>query len=395
MKIPVKVIVTSLYAYDYFNHSDSPRLGGAELQLFNLAVELAKDLGFDVGFVVGNFGGARFETVRGVKLYKFFGVRSLLSFGTMAREAVKLWNCLKSLSGDVYILRSMDIETMLVSLFSILRKKKYIYMIAHDDMVLPGKPTWIANGLLGSLRWQFLKKIITKANIIVVQHNNQKENLKKYSGRDSIVRPAAHFIDSPLLVAQSAVPAVKKSFVLWVGRCEPWKRPELFIDLARNMPTEKFVMVCPQTNDGAYYNKIQALALSVSNLRFIKQVQFKESDNLFAAAKIFVNTSLSEGFPNTFIQAAKSQTPILSLKVNPDGMLERFDIGMCAGNNVDALVALLNKWLNDGVKLAHIGQNGLQYAKDHHDISRIIKGDKKMILSVIDGTQIFPQNLYE
>jgi hypothetical protein len=60
----------------------------------------------------------------------------------------------------------------------------------------------------------------------------------------------------------------------------------------------------------------------------------------FDEATVFVNTSDYEGFPNTFVQAATGGCGILSLRVNPDGFLDRFGCGASAGGDWERFCAL-------------------------------------------------------
>src|SRR5207249_1389866 len=101
--------------------------------------------------------------------------------------------------------------------------------------------------------------------------------------------------------------------------------------LAARMPEETFVMVGPPSPIAPdNLLRLQKLAAAVPNLCLSAGVPFERTEALFAEAKLFVNTSRDEGFANTFLQAAACGTPIVSWAVNPEGILDRYQMGYCA-----------------------------------------------------------------
>jgi glycosyltransferase involved in cell wall biosynthesis len=109
---------------------------------------------------------------------------------------------------------------------------------------------------------------------------------------------------------------------LWVSRCQPVKRPHLFLDLVEAIPGKSFKMVCPR-EDVNLWESVAKRAATLSNLCFIEKVPYHEIQSHYDAARVFVNTSEWEGWPNSFIQAGLGRTALLSLAVNPDGIFEK------------------------------------------------------------------------
>jgi glycosyltransferase involved in cell wall biosynthesis len=110
--------------------------------------------------------------------------------------------------------------------------------------------------------------------------------------------------------------------VLWVGTIRPdVKRPDRFLALARRLPHRKFIMVGELRGDEGFRRRFLADA-ALPNLEVAGFQPPAALPDWFARARTLVNTSDVEGFPNTFLEAAASQVPIVSLHVDPNGMLE-------------------------------------------------------------------------
>jgi glycosyltransferase involved in cell wall biosynthesis len=170
-----------------------------------------------------------------------------------------------------------------------------------------------------------------------------------------------------------------KNFILWVARLDNWKQPEIFIELSTYFPNEKFIMISPQASDIKYTKRIRGLASECRNIEFISQVPFHEINEYFAKAKIFINTSKNEGFPNTFIQSAMNATPIISLNVNPDNFLEKYGCGFCSNGSFDDMLDKMKEILNNNSEWNKLSENAYNYAKENHDVSKITNDLLKVI----------------
>jgi glycosyltransferase involved in cell wall biosynthesis len=159
---------------------------------------------------------------------------------------------------------------------------------------------------------------------------------------------------------------VKAVDFLWVSRCQPVKRPHLFLDLVEALPERSFEMICPR-EDAGLWEGVAARAAEFRNLRFIEKVPYHEIQSYYDAARVFVNTSEWEGWPNSFIQAGLGRTALLSLDVNPDGIFERFGLGCFAAGDFERLKADARRMIGDLASLEIMQAGCARFVAEMHD----------------------------
>ncbi len=234
------------------------------------------------------------------------------------------------------------------------------------------KPDWVF--LLGWTTWLFLLHLMkplagyrlgficgldTEVNGGFRKENPLRGALFEYAMRRCDVRFAMtsdqyeHFSRSGMtcgfyrnLILPRATPRTARKTIdlLWVSRCQPIKRPHLFLDLAERLPQAKCHMVCPR-EDVSLWESVANRAREIPNLTFVERVPYHEIQGVYDAARIFVNTSEWEGWPNSFIQSGLGAAALLSLDVNPDHLFETYGLGSFAAGSFEHLVTAANGML--------------------------------------------------
>lgn len=360
---PIRVCFIAPKAYPLFNPAVKGVLGGAEVDLYFLATELAKDKNFVVTFITADYGQEETETIEGVSIIKSLDFKKNVLAG-----ALQVWRAMRQADTDIYILKTVSPGVPLAAMFCRLHRKILAYRTASTeecDGTYAGRHFFLGRAFNWSLR---------QAGIIFTQNAVDKESLQRTIGLSAVVIPNGHILPT--------LQQYQRETILWVGRSDKIKRPGLFIDLAGKMPDEKFVMICPRATGDEKYEELLARAGYVKNLQFIKYVPFREIDSCFQRAKVFVNTSESEGFPNTFIEACNYAVPILSLKVNPDGFLDKYNCGHCCEDRFAKLIDSLKFMLAEN-RFVGPGKNARRYAEQNHDIRKIAGEYKKLFIGLL------------
>ncbi|HOF33382.1 MAG TPA: glycosyltransferase family 4 protein [Spirochaetota bacterium] len=343
-----------------FNNKKST-FGGATVQLYNYALEMAKY--HDVYCLVGETEISDNE--------RFNSLNILFTFSKndgYLKRIVKFHKTLRSIGPDVVIQRGLTRISTFLALYCIIFKISYVFMFAHDRE---------ARGRFQrSNRFnQLYPLLLCWARYLVVQNDFQQGSIPGIFKKKTFKIPSGYEIEKDF--------SFEKKGVLWVSRLEPWKRPELCIELAMKNPDIPFTMIAPiDPNDAEYGESIHKMAKNIRNIRIIDFVCFTDIDKYFRSARVFLNTSEEEGFPNTFIQACKNRTPIVSLNVNPDGFISRFSAGIFCDGNFDKMNdALVDICRNDSL-FEKYSNMAYDYVLRHHSIKTNAARLSNLIMSV-------------
>jgi len=169
-------------------------------------------------------------------------------------------------------------------------------------------------------------------------------------------------------------PALGGSYVLWAGRGAPIKRPWIMVETARVLPDIEFVMLMPEGEtvvDRLFWRCIAQEAAHVPNLKLLRGVSHFEIASYYRNASVFVNTSAIEGLPSAFLQSAAQGTPIVSLDVDPDGILESAGMGHCSAGDLDGFRSAIAGYAANPSRVREQGSAAFEYVKRHHSAETV------------------------
>jgi glycosyltransferase involved in cell wall biosynthesis len=181
--------------------------------------------------------------------------------------------------------------------------------------------------------------------------------LRAKAARKYRLRTVPGFLPTPVAVPEP-VPKAERPTVCYLARWDRRKRPELFLRLAAQFPGVRFVAM-GSSRDRRFETRLRAKYASLPNLEmpgYVDQFESPTVANVLSQSWILVNTSIREGLPNAFLEAAAHGCAILS-SVDPDGFASRFGVRVQNDNFDDGLDALLRdgRWRQCGERArAHV-----------------------------------------
>jgi glycosyltransferase involved in cell wall biosynthesis len=217
---------------------------------------------------------------------------------------------------------------------------------------------WLTEFRYPSLnRWQVLANQLFEDNPLVQRSVRQADRvycaaefLRAKATRKYRLPAMPELLPTPVRVPDHVAKAEQPT-VCYLARWDRRKRPELFLDLAASFPEVRFVAF-GTSRDREYERQLRSRYANLHNLELPGHVDQFESDRVHQALSeswILVNTSVREGLPNAFLEAAAHGCAILSA-ADPDGFASRFGVRVEGDDFAGGLRTLLegDRWRSRG-----------------------------------------------
>lgn len=353
---PLRICIIGLDDYGMLTGETTTAYVGGETVQHVLLARAWRDLGADVSIIVLDHGQGRVTNVDGIRAIAAYersaglpGVRFFFP------RMTGLLAAMREADADVYYQSLASANTGITAWFCRRHGRRFVFRISSDAYCIPGEQL---------IRFWRDRKIyeygLKRADVIAAQTTYQQQLLKQHYGLDSQV--VNMVVELPQTTA-----APKDIDVLWVSNLRPVKRPELVIDLARRLPNVRFVVV----GGGRDVNTrpMREAASQLANLEYAGPIAYSRVGEYFDRARIFLNTSSLEGFPNTFLQAWVRSLPVVSF-FDPDRLIERHGLGRKC-TDLDEMVRSLTELLGREDERSAIGQRARAFALNEYSARNV------------------------
>lgn len=366
-----RVCFVAPFALPVLEDLDVRSVGGAELQQVLIARQL-RLYGWSVSFVVADYGIEPRVLADGIDVIPAFRVDSRGGLlGTPVRSAALGW-AMRTAGADVYVTRAGMVFVLPIALASRVLRKPFVYLGAHDRNFDPDLQRGAPWAVRAAFRWG-----IRTASAVVPQSQHQRELLLRHFGVAGEVIPSGYFIPE-------YDRARAGDYILWIGSTSAWKRPALFLELARRVPEIPCVMIVAPANRPNLLRSLEREAGSLGNLDFRGFVPLSQVDGLIRDARLLVSTSSAEGFPSVFVQAWAQGVPVVSMGVDPDEVICRERVGVHV-RELDALVAAVHRIWSDEELAIELGSNARRHAAARHDIRVVGRSYHELLQRVLQA----------
>lgn len=348
----MRLLILSPDAYSVFHTETSYIFGGIEVETGHHATGLAR-MGAEV-FVATRDQGRKTHRFGEITLCpiphmkgsgywekrkKIWGRLKHRLFGER-NDYDSLEDLFQKVNPDIAYAMGMSPEVLRLAKYCKEKGIGFIFRIAHDGELNDGTGAGIAN-FNTRLTTEETRTIFSIADIVLSQTPFQQQALLTRFGKES------RLAFPPIELNDVAGVPEKKYDVLWIGRSHSFKRPERFAAVATAMPDKQFCMVFNKVNKAGPDDWEKIKGILPANVRVIESVPADRIEELFKTSRVFLSTSLQEGFPNTFLQAAKNRIPVVSMGSDPNEMLSVHGAGILAGDDDQRTTAAILRLLEN------------------------------------------------
>ncbi|MEO7743014.1 MAG: glycosyltransferase family 4 protein [Usitatibacter sp.] len=350
---------------------DIPVVGGAEVQQSLVAPALAAR-GFRVSMITLDYGQPDRTEMKGVvihKLYKPDAGIPVVRF--LYPRLTTLWRVLGEVDADIYYQRSAAALTGFLAAFCRRHRKRAIYSGASDVDFLPTHPD--IRYARDRCIFQYGLRTVDR---IFAQNATQQAWARANFDRGAVLVPNCY-------EAPAGAAADRNGYVLWVATVREQKRPELFVEMARRLPRQRFVIVGgtdPDRIGQEYAGRFREGLKTLPNVEYRGFMPFAQADRVFDGARVLVNTSSYEGFPNTFLQAWARGVPTVAFvdTGSRDQQGPVYDIAA----DIDAATRSVERLMGDDAAWEKASARVRAHFARHHSLASIVDVYERELLAL-------------
>ncbi len=372
--IQLNICIVSHNAYGIMKGGNNGHAGGVERQTSLMAQWLAAK-GHRVTMIVWGSENSEEEMIKGVRVIKICkkeqGVPGIRFFYPRWTSLIQAMN---KANADLYYHNVAEYVTGQIALWCKKNKRRFIYSVASDADCELKSPE------LKKIRDRILFKYgLRNAERIIVQTRKQQQMLFSNYNLESVMLP----MPCPFPIENKSEnihhKMGKTPRIIWIGRIDKVKRLELLLDVAEELPEIIFDIVGkPTDSDNYYFQNLKTRAAKLPNVTLHGMIAINKIPDYYKQSSILCNTSLYEGFPNTFLEAWSFGLPVVST-YDPDNLITEKRLGIYAQDRSE-IVSGIKTLLSKKTLWQQMSENAIQYYKKNHLLDTAMRRFEKVFI---------------
>jgi len=344
----MRVCIVSLKIVPFFRGDTNRIFGGSEAQdaFVARALQMA---GNDVHMVVSDLpSGATFPFPVENAFMSESGIRGLRFF---TPRWTGIMDALARTDADIYYQRNAGMITGLTAMFCKRNNKVFVY---GAGSIVDFDPRRVAiKGLRDRMIFQYG---LRHSHGLIVQNEEQAAAARSaFEKPIRIISNGVHPVET--------IPGDEPNRVVWVGALWAVKRPDILIDIARQVPERQFMLVGGNmTGHESLATTVNAEAAKLANVEMTGRLPNPEVQKVLKRALVLVNTSDVEGFPNAYLEAWSQGVPVITF-TDVDGIIVENDVGIVC-TTVDEMTKAVRCLSEDTRARNRMGENGRKLVAD-------------------------------
>ena len=273
----------------------------------------------------------------------------------------KLYLAVKNYNPDYIIQSSATSDTGILMLISKILGVPFIHRIASDVHVDERLSTLISKKEISLYRLG-----VRYADFIFAQNSYQYDRLKVKYPKKSIF-----IVHNPYEVKTEKRNILKRNeriHIAWIGNFRKIKNLPALINIAKKLPNINFKIAGAEAIADSETSHAIEILRGFINVEFVGYLKRNELKLLLSQSIALLNTSYTEGFSNTFLEAWALGVPVITTKnVNPDGIVNKNYLGRVAEDyeQLPDLIKILSEC--DENEYNKLALNCYVYVKENHD----------------------------
>ena len=328
---------------------------------------------FDTILGVLKFFGINYKKYKNYPTLKFLkylsGLGQIIGISIWFIKSLFEWNKIFKI-GRNDILCLFGVSSYNYTLFLIAKKKfnKIILFSTSDSNFSDESLNLVKNSKVDEYNsiYRHHVLLLNKVENIVVQNKYQKDRVEKFLNKKKVIE-----LFCPFNINEKK--DVEYDYI-WIGKFDKIKNVEILFESIINKNLKFLIFtnaIRPNFDNFDIFNN--------PNVKLFKHAPKRTIDNYLSKSRFLINTSLFEGFPNTFLDAFSLGIPVISLNVDPNNIIQQHNLGYFFNGNVENFKNFINEPSKQLVNYNEVSMNCKNYINNHHSEKEFLLKLEKFI----------------